>query len=207
MLGHIKGRVHGTWDRGVVVDVNGLGYEVQLPSSLLGKIPGKGEKVFLHTHLIWKEDSISLYGFLDPSSRELFRMLLEVSGVGPRLALTILSHLDPGTLLAALASGSKERLQAIHGIGKKTAARLCVDLKERAARLMAASQGGLKGEAASRSIPPGASDMVEQAVSALVNLGYREPEARSAVKRALTTMDGDGSIEELITEGLKALGR
>ena len=123
MIGYIRGEKQGQWDRGVIVDVNGVGYEIQMPSSSLAKLPTSGNELTVFTHLVWKDDTLSLYGFETIEARDMFRLLLEVSGVGPRLALNILSMLSAEELLQILAREENKRLRAIQGIGEKTAAR------------------------------------------------------------------------------------
>ncbi len=204
MIGHIKGKIYAFWEKGVIVDVNGVGYEIQTPASTLEKLPSAGQDTFIYTHLIWKEDSLSLYGFDSRDARDMFRLLLEVSGVGPRLALNILSVLSSDELLSALANGDPGRLQAIHGIGKKTAARLCVDLKERAKKMLSA-QGGFSGTPARKPGEGGGGSLFDEAVSVLVNLGYRVGEARGAIGMVLSELGEDVTLEEVIKAGLKSL--
>lgn len=204
MIGFLRGRLHAKGPRAVVVDVAGVGYEVEVPASTMAALPAVGEEVELFTHLSWREEGVNLYGFATPEDREVFRLLIEVSGVGPRLAMTILSSLTARQLLEILASGDEARLKSIHGIGKKTAARLCVDLKERAGRLF--SQGweedGAPGRAGEAPVPSG---LAAEAVSALVNLGYGEREARGAVEAAAESLGPQAGIEALITESLRRL--
>ncbi len=203
MIGFLKGVVHSMWERGVMVEVQGIGYEVQVPSSTLSSLPPVGQEVTLYTHLSWREEGVNLFGFETPEDREMFRLLIEVSGVGPRLAMTILSSLSSSQLLEVLASGDVNRLKSIHGIGKKTAARLCVDLKERAEKVFS-GKGGLAQAPDVLSASEGG--VAKEAVSGLVNLGYSEREAWAAVKAVL---DGAGerepALEELITASLRRL--
>ena len=204
MIGHIRGKVERQWDRGVVIDVNGIGYEVQMPSSSLKKLPPIGEKLVVFTHLVWKEDAVSLYGFEQLESRDMFRLLLEVSGVGPKLALNILSILSAGELLQVLAHEKRERLQAIQGVGKKTAARLCVDLKEKArARLL--TKGDIRPAISAER--PGKGDLWDDALSALIHLGYRPSEARSVLAKAFASADTEPGLEGVVRKALQYLAK
>ncbi len=201
MIGFIRGRLLAKGERGVLVEVAGVGYEVEVPVSTLQQLPSVGGEVELFTHLAWREDGVNLYGFLTSDDRDMFRLLIDVSGVGPRLAMTILSSLTTPQLLEILAAGDVGRLKSIHGIGKKTAARLCVDLKERAGKMF--SMGGLRDE---RPLG-GPTPLEEQAVSALINLGYGEREALEAVRQARASLAGEVGIEALITESLRRLAK
>ncbi len=205
MIGRIRGRVLDRWETGVVVDVGGLGYEIHMPSSCAAKFPPSEKEVVIFTHLVWREDTLSLYGFESQEGRDMFRLLLQVSGVGPRVAMNVLSMLGPEELIEILASGENKRLQSIHGVGKKTAARLCVDLKERAKGMLerrGAVQAGLGLEA------EGGTNIYSDALSALVNLGYKKAEASAALRNTLKQFKGSSpGLEELVRAALKALVR
>jgi len=205
MIGHIRGKIGRQWDRGVVIDVNGIGYEVQMPSSSLKKLPPIGEEMEVFTHLVWKEDSVSLYGFEQLESRDMFRFLLEVSGVGPKLALNILSILSAEELLHILAQEKRERLQAIHGVGKKTAARLCVDLKEKARERLLERHWDtvptVSGEKAGRE------DLWDDALSALIHLGYRPSEAKVVLAKAFASTDAEPGLEGVVRKALQYLAK
>ncbi|MGC9022442.1 MAG: Holliday junction branch migration protein RuvA, partial [Dissulfurimicrobium sp.] len=123
MIGYLKGRVERLWDkRGIILDVNGIGYEIQMPAPAVSRLESIGREITVFTHLVWKEDAVSLYGFEGMEERDMFRMLIEVSGVGPKMALNILSMFTVQELLKTIAGYDIKRLQAIHGVGKKTAA-------------------------------------------------------------------------------------
>ncbi len=205
MIGHIRGKIEGQWDHGVIIDVNGIGYEVQMPHSSLKKLPPIGEELMVFTHLVWKEDAVSLYGFEQVESRDIFRLLLEVSGVGPKLALNILSILPVEELLHILADERRERLQAIQGVGRKTAARLCVDLKEKARKRLSEDYGDI-GPTVSRD-ETGREDLWDDALSALTHLGYRPSEARIVLARAFASMDSRSSLEDVLKKALQYLAR
>jgi Holliday junction DNA helicase RuvA len=196
MFDFIKGTVHRYWGQGLTIEVNGVGYELQMPLSSLAKLPKTGEEATIFTHLSWKEDGISLYGFDTIESRDAFRMLISVSGVGPKMALSILSILPPHELFSCIINNEIQRLQSIHGIGKKTAARICLDLKDRVKRFLNIAQFmphiHVHGEIA------------KDAISALVNLGYRETDASRVVMEVLAS-DADMDLQGLLMQALRML--
>jgi Holliday junction DNA helicase RuvA len=168
----------------------GVVYEVEVPLTVAERLPSEGDPLELRTIQVTREDSMSLYGFLEPQERELFRRLLTTSGVGARLALAMLSTFSAPRLARALAEKDIPALTQITGIGKKTAERLALELSEKVQDL-AVSTGGVPG------VPPGA----EGAVAALVALGYSISDAHDAVREALKK-DKDLSTEELIRQAL-----
>jgi Holliday junction DNA helicase RuvA len=192
----IRGRVHRYWEQGLTLDVNGVGYELQMPVSSLSRLPAMGEEAVIFTHLSWKEDGISLYGFDTIEARDAFRMLISVSGVGPKMALSILSILPPRELFLHIANNETQRLQSIHGIGKKTAARICLDLRDKIKRFLDAVHvmpvAQTTGAAA------------RDAVSALVNLGYREVDAERAVMEAVS-LNAAADIQGILKQALNLL--
>jgi Holliday junction DNA helicase RuvA len=205
MIGYIRGQVQNRWEGGVVVDVNGIGHEIQMPASSIAKLPPSGQEVTVFTHLAWREDAISLYGFDRLETRDMFRLLLEVSGVGPRLALNVLSAFAAEELLQVLARGDTEKLQAIHGVGRKTAARLCVDLRERAKRLLSD-----KTKETAEVLPverDGSNSLWNDALSALLYLGYRPAEAKSALAEALSSVGEEARVEDVIKTALSGLAK
>lgn len=178
-----------------VIDVNGVGYDVHIPLSTYSGLPSLGAEVKLLTHFIVREDAQLLHGFLTEDERELFRLLISVSGIGPRVATTALSGLPIQDLKEAIATGAIPVLTAISGIGKKTAERLIVELKEK----MVLEQRTLKSPPVSA-----AGRIVEDSLQALVSLGYRKPDAKAAVEKAVKDKDGQSlSVEELIRASLK----
>ena len=200
MIARLTGRLlHRTADT-VVIDVGGVGYEAAIPLSTSTILPEQGSEVTLHIHTHVREDSLSLYAFATELEKEVFRLLMGVSGIGPKLALSVLSGLSVRDLVASLGAGDDARLCAIPGFGKKTAARLCLELRDKARLLApgAAAAARLAGDAL-----PGP---YEDAVSALVNLGYKRPAAEEAVQRAGRKVP-DGRVEELIREALADLAR
>ena len=173
----------------VVIDAAGVGYRLAVSAETLRTIPPVGERAFLHAHLISRDDSLALYGFATEDERDLFLMLISISGVGPKVALAALSGGPVGELLRAIASGDAKRFQAVPGIGKRTAERIIVELREKVA-------GELDD---APSIPSGTGGGPrEEARDGLVNLGYTPTEA----ERLLATAAGE-SAEELIASALR----
>jgi Holliday junction DNA helicase RuvA len=189
---------HKSVDR-LVVDVGGVGYEVAVPLSTYSRAPEMGEPVTLHVHTHVREDALNLYGFSTEIEKEVFLLLIDVSGVGPKLALGALSAVSVEDLLLAITSSDDAKLCSIPGIGKKTAARVCLELKDKVRHLAPPTMR----EAAPSVSPSGTAD---DAVSALVNLGYRRPQAEEAVAKVGRSRP-DGRLEELIREALGELRR
>ncbi len=204
MIGFIRGKIVYKWETGVLVDVHGVGYEVHMPGSMVAALPSSSAEEILHTHLVWREDTVTLYGFDTRETRDMFRLLLDVSGVGPRLALNILSMLSARELIEILARGENKRLQAVHGVGKKTAARLCVDLKERAKNILGRDIL-ISSDTAEGAGIPARGNVMGDALSALVNLGYRTREAQEALLKVQDQPGGDLELEDLVKKALKIL--
>ena len=197
MIALLTGELAQRHPDAVVVDVSGVGYRVQVPLSTFYALPETG-KVRLHIHTHVKEDAIQLYGFLSSREKDFFALLISVSGVGPKLAINVLSHMEAGELATALAGGDIGRLTGIPGIGKKSAERLVLELQEKAAPF------ALTGADAIATHPTAvAGDLREDAVSALVNLGYKESLAKKAV-RGLDIAAGT-PLEEILRGALQLL--
>lgn len=195
MIDSLTGELIEVHPTRIVVGVNGVGYEVIIPLSTFDSLPKKGEQVSVLTHLHLREDGMSLYGFATEEERELFRMLLGVSGVGPKIAVGILSGISPRNFRLAVAEGSTKLLATVPGIGKKKAERLIVELKDKI--------GGLAVAAGEREIAP-EDHVMRDAALALVSLGYTQAEAQKAVGAALQRMGRAGEVEALIREALKS---
>lgn len=189
-----------------IIDVQGVGYEVLLSARTYDRLPPVGEKTFLHIHTSVREDAITLYGFSGEEEKKLFLLLNTVSGVGPKLALAILSGIDPGELCNAISLKDMARLTSLSGVGKKTAQRLCMELGEKVGAfvLEQPQAGGGSGEVPVRS----EGFAMQDAASALVNLGYPQETAWQAL-RAVQQADPVGAAEmkvgELIREALRTL--
>lgn len=182
----------------VILDVGGVGYRVQIPFSTYFALPEEGGRLSLYIHTHVKEDAINLYGFLTQSEKQFFQLLMTVSGVGPKLAKDILSNIQPDELASALSRGDIVRLNAIPGIGRKTAERLVLELKEKVVKL------GLVGESGKSSAFTGQDTSVRDDVaSALVNLGYKD----AVVAKVLAEMEigADTPMETVLKLALKRL--
>ncbi len=194
--------VHGTLvaasPLSAVVEVNGLGYEVNIPVTTAERLPPPGAPVKLHTLVVYREDAQTLYGFATAEERDFFRLLIEkVTGVGPKLALTILSRLSLPLLQGAIAAGDAAALAQCPGIGRKTAERLIVELKGQLGPAGAAPGGGRPGSAGGP-----AADAQHDAIKALVALGYKIADADRAVRAARAALGADATTEQLIKKAL-----
>lgn len=200
MIGRLTGTVvDEAADGSVVLDVHGVGYEVFLPLGTLGRLGREGEVTLsVHTHV--REDAMTLYGFASADDRAAFRTLLGVSGVGPKLALSILSVLDAPTLAAAVEAGDKNAFKGISGVGKKTVEHLLVDLK---GKLMVVPGAPLRTAPAR---PVASAPSAEVVVALLVNMGYRRPEAESAVGSLGEERLRADPVDQLLREALSRLG-
>lgn len=183
----------------IILDVQGVGYRVHIPFSTYYELPEEGGTASLLIHTSVREDAILLYGFRTRLEKTFFQLLIAVSGVGPKLARDILSNIQPGPLSQALAQGDLTKLATIPGIGKKTAERLVLELKDKVGKLDLSSL-----PASAASVIP-ADNVTEDVISALLNLGYKEPH----VRKALAGLDAVGglSVEGLLKQALKTLMR
>jgi holliday junction DNA helicase RuvA len=198
MIAQLTGLIAHKSPDHLVIDVNGVGYRVMIPFSTYYELPEEGA-VTLQIHTSVREDAIQLYGFRTLVEKQFFQLLITVSGVGPKLGRDILSNIQPVQLASALQQGDIHKLSAIPGIGKKTAERLIVELREKVGKIETGAKG--QAQSAGRTVPE--ADAVEDVTSALINLGYREPQ----VKKALGEIDayGGASVEELLKQALKVL--
>lgn len=202
MIGRIRGTLVHKQPPDILVDVAGVGYELQVPMTTLFQLPALGDEVVLLTHFAVREDAQQLYGFIDERDRGLFRQLIKVSGVGPKLALTILSGMDAASFARCVQRGDLSSLVALPGVGKKTAERLLVEMRDKFKgwlEEMDAQAPELSGAAA----PVRPTDKVADAEGALVALGYKPAEASRAV--AAVNDDGVDNSEELIRRALKSM--
>lgn len=198
MIALLTGRVVQREEGACVVDVNGVGYLVQASTRTLAALPSSAEAVRLLVETVVREDAILLYGFAEPAERDWFRLLTTVQGVGAKVALSILSALSPRDLVAAIATGDRASLTRAPGVGARLAVRLLTELRDKAGAMPAAA-----GVPAGMGIPDAGPE--GDALSALVNLGYRPVEARPALARALDRLGRDAPLDALIREGLKEL--
>ncbi len=196
MIAYINGRLLEKQPPVLVLDVNGLGYELEAPMTTFYDLPDTGVDIVLHVHMVVREDAQKLYGFTRKPQRNLFRSLLKVSGVGPRVALAILSSLSSDEFLACMVNEDIDRLTHVPGIGRKTAQRLLVEMRD---RIMKESDGLLPPAEQPASSGP---NPVQDAVSALIALGYKPAQASRAVHQV---GNGEAGSEEIIREALRML--
>lgn len=198
MIAFLEGRLVEALPTQVVIEVHGVGYEVLIPLSSFDKLPAPGQPVRLLTHLVVREDAHVLYGFATAAERDLFRLLIHtVSGIGPKLALNILSGMNPTAFRGAVATGDVKALSRIPGVGRKTAERLVVELRDKvgaAGTWEAASEQRGLSEADRR---------VNDAVLALIALDFKPPEAHEAVRAAQALLGPEATVEELVRAALK----
>ena len=185
----------------VTLDVHGVGYEVLIPLSTYYSLPTQHEPVTLRIHTHVREDAIQLYGFLTVPEKEAFLLLTGISGIGPKLSLSVLSTLSVRDLFSAIQTGDVEKLGTVSGIGKKSAARIALELKDKVARLSPA------GEADHAENGSGGNPLYEDASSALVNLGYRLQDVKDTLKRIEKAGTAAQELKDVIREALKDLAK
>ncbi len=196
MITSIQGTLAAATPLHAIIELNGLGYEVNIPITTAEKLPGVGEKAKLHTLVVYREDSQTMYGFAAPEERDFFRLMIDhVNGVGPKVALTIMSKLSLPALQSAISAGDIATLSKCPGIGKKTAERLVIELKSRVGGVTAPSS--VEGSAASSG-----GNRHSDAVLALTALGYKPADADKAIRQAALTLGADASTEQLIKKAL-----
>jgi len=199
MIGQIRGIILEKQPPQLLVDVHGVGYEIDAPMSTFYQLPEAGQEVTLFTHFVVREDAQHLYGFYSRDERSLFRTLLKVNGVGPRLALTILSSTTPEEFVRCVLNNDTASLVRLPGVGKKTAERLVIEMRDRLSDWYA----GIPAEGAAMMKQDNQRHHVLQdAISALVSLGYKQPEANRAVTRI---DDGAATSQELIRRALREM--
>lgn len=189
MISHLKGTLESVGQNTVVIEVGHIGYLVKVPTAVVSRLPAVGDPLKLYTIQIVREDDISLYGFLSTEERSLFSLFLSVSGVGPKMAMALISSFPLDKLVSAVAKGDVALLSSVSGVGKKTAERVVVELKEKIAKKYAVTPqemgAGIKG---------GESSLGSDSISALISLGYSPREARDAVMKVdletVTTVEG-----------------
>lgn len=197
MITSIQGILAATSPLGAVVETGGFGYEVHMPATSAERLPRPGTTVKLHTLVIYREDAQTLYGFTSPEERDFFRLMIEnVTGVGPKMALSIMSRLALPSLEAAIRAGDINSLSRCPGIGKKTAERLVVELRSKVGGSGSASAGADAGEAGAPATPH------RDAVAALVALGYKTADADQAVRRAAVALGAGADTSGLIRRAL-----
>ncbi len=199
MIAHLKGSVFRKTTESVIIDANGIGYEVFVPLSTFYNLPDEAGSASLHIYTHVREGILALFGFHTKLEKDIFMMLIFVSGIGPKLAVNILSGIGPQELLEAIARSDSLRLQAIPGVGKKTAERISLELKDRALKVLG------QEEAFALHIPEGEDrHLIDDALSALLNLGYSAKSAKPALEKARDTVN-EMTLEGLIREALRIL--
>jgi Holliday junction DNA helicase RuvA len=182
----------------VTVEVHGVGYEVLIPLSSYDKLPQPGQEVHLLTHLAIREDAHVLYGFMTPQERELFRMLIHtVSGIGPKIALNILSGMNTVAFRGAVANGDVKALSQINGVGKKTAERIVVELRDKVG-----AAGAWEASSAQRALSP-QDQKVNDAVLALIALGFKQVEAHDAIRASVEKLGENAGPDDLVRASLR----
>lgn len=199
MIAHINGILIKKTTQSLIIDNGGIGYEIIVPLSTFYSLPEEDNGVSLHIYTHVREDAFVLFGFKTILEKEIFRMLISVTGIGPKLAINILSGIGPDELLEAMAIGDALRLQSIPGVGKKTAERIALELREKAIRVrpdLEVTTVQFKTHEDKK--------VVDDALSALLNLGYPARSAKSAVQKALSGIE-NFTLEGLIKEALRLL--
>ena len=208
MIAFIEGTLKECQLNLAVIQVSGIGYETHIPITTSEKLPALGQQVKLFTHASYREDSQTLYGFIDRESRDFFKMIVDkVSGIGPKIALNLLGSLSLPMLKTSIASGDVGMLSKAQGLGKKTAERIVVELKDKVlpkSEVLKKSNDGNSGKREAMDELPVEFVTYQDAVSALLTLGYKAIDADQAVRKASEFLGADASTEELIR---RALGR
>jgi Holliday junction DNA helicase RuvA len=199
VIAHLRGRILDKHPNRLIVDVNGIGYDVFVPLSTFYGLGDAGSDVALRIHTHVREDALALYGFATALEQDLFERLIATSGIGPKLALAVLSGIEPIELMRAIERGDVARLTSIPGVGKKTSERIVLELKDRLPRMAPPAAAGDAALAA----PPTVS---EDVLSALVNLGYHRPLAEKAVATAIKALP-DGGFERTLKQALRELAK
>jgi Holliday junction DNA helicase RuvA len=199
VIAHLRGRIFAKQPNRIIIDVSGVGYDVAVPLSTFYGLGEPGAEIALRIHTHVREDALLLYGFATLLELDLFERLIGISGIGPKVALSVLSGIEPRELVRAVERGDVVRLTAIPGVGKKTSERIVLELKDRLPRAQIAAAAA--GDAA-----PGPPVLRDDVLSALTNLGYHRPLAEQAVDAALKATP-DGSFERTLKQALRELAR
>lgn len=198
MITFLRGKLVEALPTQAIVEVQGVGYELLIPLSSFDKLPAPGQEVHLLTHLAIREDAHVLYGFMTTAERELFRLLIHtVSGIGPKIALNVLSGMNPIALRGAVANGDVKALSQISGVGKKTAERIVVELRDKIG-----AAGAWEASSAKRGLND-ADQKLNDAILALMALGFKQAEAHEAVRATQAVLGPQASLEDLVRISLK----
>jgi Holliday junction DNA helicase RuvA len=201
VIAHLRGSILEKHPNRIVIDVNGVGYEAFVPLSTFYGLGDPGAAVALRIHTHVREDALVLYGFATRLEQDLFERLIGVSGIGPKVALAVLSGIEPEEFIRAIERGDLARLTAIPGVGKKTSERIVLELKDRLPRVQMAAAAGVSA--------PEAPALRDDVVSALVNLGYHRPLAEKAAEAAIKTIGSasDASFERTLKQALREVAK
>lgn len=202
MIANVKGILIQKSVSSIVIDVHGVGYRVLVPLSTFYELPDVGLPVSLKIHTHVKEDAIQLFGFRTFEEKDVFQLMISVSGIGPRLAINILSGISAPELARAVCAEDLKKLVGIPGIGKKTAERMIFELKEKLGKMLLVEEKPISGAAGDAG-----EQVKEDALSALVNLGYRSGMARDAVEKVIEESDGHPVLENVLKKALKLLSK
>jgi holliday junction DNA helicase RuvA len=198
MINFLQGKLVEAIPTHVIIDVQGVGYEALIPLSSFDKLPQPGQEVKLLTHLAIREDAHVLYGFMTPQERDMFRLLINtVSGIGPKIALNVLSGMNVTALRGAVANGDVKSLSQISGVGKKTAERIVVELRDKIG-----AAGAWEASSAERTLSA-ADQKVNDAVLALMALGFKQQEAHEAIRASQAVLGEKATVEDLVRASLK----
>lgn len=206
MIAHLSGRLLSKEPNTVIVDVSGVGYEVAIPLSTFYELENEGSNVQLRIYTHVKEDALQLYGFKTTRERELFVNFISVSGIGPKIGIALLSGMSADELIASIKNNNLARLTLIPGVGRKTAERLIVDLREKMTALAASQVATDAGTGLEAPIQTGADDVRAQALSGLLNLGYQKSAAEKAIDSALSE-ESEPTVESVLRRVLRKLAR
>jgi Holliday junction DNA helicase RuvA len=201
MIGHLRGKILEKQPPQILLDVNGVGYEIDAPMGTFYRLPEVGQEITLFTHFVVREDAHQLFGFFAREERSLFRTLLKVNGVGPRLGLTILSSIDPDEFVRCVTNNDTASLVRVPGIGKKTAERLIIEMRDKLSHWQSSTPLELNAPMVNK-ITTGRNQIIQDAIAALISLGYKPQEASRAVSKVDET---DLSSEEIIRRALREM--
>jgi Holliday junction DNA helicase RuvA len=199
MIAHLRGSLQSKSPRYLILDVNGVGYEVTVPLTTFYELPDLGSTVSFHIHTHVRENALQLYGFRTSQEKELFVRLMGVNGIGPRLAINILSGISAGDLVATVRQEDVARLIVIPGVGRKTAERIIVELRDKLATL------DIPGESDLSAPRQTSTTVVDDALSALLNLGYKRAVAQRAIEQGCKLLQRNITLESLLQECLRSL--
>lgn len=200
MIAYLDGKLVQKQPTRIILDVNGIGYDIGIPLSSYDRLPSIGEQCRLLIYYHIREDAHQMFGFMTDGEKEMFKLLMSVTGIGPRLAMSALSGLTVGAIKSSIANGDTGRLSSISGIGRKVAERIVVELKDRM------TAGDAMGAADGSRADGECDGMVRDAMLALVSLGYRQDAARKMVMGAIGNNTGNMNVEELVRKSLSSGG-